>query len=336
MNEMLTHKIVRIGYHVIFWVACFFILFSLFTKDYYNGPIDYAFTFIFIVPFVLAIYIGLYGLRRLVRERHIIWFIVTFIVAVLIGIVGHYLSFDYLSDVLFPDYLMSSYFSIWEVAQYLLVFLGVSSMLKLSKDWFLLKNDQLALQKEHHDVQLRTLKSQLNPHFLFNSLNNIYAMTEDNPQLSKNYILKLSDTLRYMIYETDEVKVPLQNELDYIQDYIELEKLRLADHADIRCDIPSQVSELIAPLILLPFVENCFKYVDRRQPVVHIQVVLEKGILTARFSNTVDISIKEVQKGGVGLSTLLKRLDILYPHKHFYNSTSADGRYEANLQLQLG
>jgi len=260
--------------------------------------------------------------------------LVSVVAALIVGVVGHYISFDYLSDVLFPDYFMSSYFTIWEIAQYVLVFLGVAGMLKLSKDWFLLKSDQLALEQEHHTVQLDALKSKINPHFLFNSLNNIYALSEEDPSRSRNYILKLSDALRYMIYETDEEKVPLQTEIDYLSDYVELEKLRLDKKAQVNFAFTSDSSELIAPLILLPLVENSFKYVDKLIPVVDIKLELKEGVLKGRFQNSYNPDISH-KTGGLGLSTLRKRLQLLYKAKYEYSYEEEGKVYTAHLSIDL-
>lgn len=335
MKSLLSKPYVRVLYHTAFWVVCFFILFSLFTKDYYNGAIDYAFTWVFLLPLMACVYIGLYGLRRLVGQQKLVLFIVSLASAILVGTIGHTISFNYISDFFFPQYYMSSYFTMWEIAQYVFAFLGVSGMLKLSKDWFLLKNDQLVLEQEHHNVQLAALKSKLNPHFLFNSLNNIYALTEDDPHRSRNYILQLSDALRYMIYETDEEKVPLQNELDYINDYVELEKLRLPESADVKVTVPEASADLIAPLLLLPLVENCFKYVDKHNPKVHISISVNEGVLEANFRNTYAKSIEVERQGGVGLTTLEKRLQLLYPQRHEYINQIDENEYFASLKVDL-
>jgi len=335
IKTFLSHKVVRIVYHILFWVACFLVLFSLFTKDHYNGPIDYAFTLVFIIPLIASVYVGLFGLRKLVKQQKVFYFLLLIGLAMIIGVGGHYLSYNHLSDFLFPRYLMSSYYSVSEVVQYVLVFLTIACMLKLSKDWFLLKSDQLELEQEHHSVQLKELRSKLNPHFLFNSLNNIYALTEDNPARSQDYILRLSSALRYMIYETDEEKVPLQSELDYMLDYVELEKLRIEDDSDITIHVPDNTADLIAPLLLLPLFENCFKYVDKQNAKVLIDIKLEDDTLFCVFENSrKDIAISGLENG-VGLSTLEKRLDLLYPNKHKYEVTTTHKKYRAELKLDL-
>ena len=150
----------------------------------------------------------------------------------------------------------------------------MTTLLKLAQDWFQIKDRELNLIKENHQAQLTSLKSQINPHFLFNSLNNIYAISGDNPDSVRKYIVKLSDALRYMIYETDEKVVPLQEEINYLKDYIALEQLRMNDPNSVQFSHPENTSELIAPLILLPIVENCFKHCDKQSPDIEISIEL--------------------------------------------------------------
>ena len=114
----------------------------------------------------------------------------------------HYFTFDVLSDLIFQGYYISSYYGYIELIQYCFIFLLASGLFKLAKDWFIVKDRELSLVQENHKVQLNALKFQVNPHFLFNSLNNIYSLSNDSPGAVRNYIVKLSDALRYMIYDT--------------------------------------------------------------------------------------------------------------------------------------
>ena len=207
-------------------------------------------------------------------------------------------------------------------------------MFKLAKDWFVVKDREMHLVQENHQVQLSSLKSQINPHFLFNSLNNIYALSADSPEAVRNYILKLSDALRYMIYETDEDKVLLQDELTYLSDFIELEKLRISNPEAVTYTYPEKTSELIAPLLLLPLVENCFKHADKQSPQIAISVSLWGTLLTMTTYNTFQSSTSN-EAGGLGLDNLQKRLDMLYPNKHELTSKTRNGLYYFTLTIDL-
>jgi len=214
------------------------------------------------------------------------------------------------------------------------VFLLVSTLLKLAKDWFVVKDKAMSLMQENHQVQLSSLKSRINPHFLFNSLNNIYALSNDSPEAVRNYILKLSDALRYMIYETDEDLVILQDELDYLSDYIALEKLRMSTPEKINYSFPNDVSELIAPMLLLPIVENCFKHVDKKSPFIDIIIEIAGTHLTMTSRNTFQVQ-SEGAVGGLGIDNLRKRLQLLYPNKHHLEASRKDGIYTSHMTIDL-
>ena len=212
----------------------------------------------------------------------------------------------------------------------------MTSLLKLAQDWFQIKDRELNLIKENHQAQLSSLKSQINPHFLFNSLNNIYAISGDKPDAVRKYIVKLSDALRYMIYETDEKEVPLQEEINYLKDYIALEQLRMNDPNSVQFSHPENTSELIAPLILLPIVENCFKHCNKQSPDIEISIELKETNLQLIASNAIVKTVKSDQNtGGLGLENLEKRLSLLYPDRHKLTVQVADYSYRTTLMIDL-
>ena len=154
--------------------------------------IDYIYTGLFIAPMMLIVYLNQGLLNYSIRSRRLLIFLIGIPILLGLGVLLHYFAFDQLSDLLFPDYYLTSYYTVWEVTQYCGIFLIVTSLLKLAQDWFLIKDRELNLIKENHQAQLSSLKSQINPHFLFNSLNNIYAISGDNSDAVRKYIVKLS------------------------------------------------------------------------------------------------------------------------------------------------
>ena len=333
---MFPRKIYNVSLHVIFWVTCFFIAFRLFTKDYSNGTIDYIYTGLFIAPMLIMVYLNQGLLDNSIKYRRLWVFLIGIPLLLALGVVLHYVSYDTLSDVLFPEYYLTSYYTVWEVIQYCAIFLIVTTLLKLTQDWFLIKDREVRLIKENHRVQLDSLKSQINPHFLFNSLNNIYSLSGDRPDAVRIYILRLSDALRYMIYETEEELVPLQNEIGYLADYIALEKLRMSHPDQVQFNYPENTSELIAPLILLPLVENCFKHINTQHPDISISLNIQGTKLHLKTSNTIrEAPDGDNVTGGLGLENLRKRLEILYPKKHQLSTQILDDHYVASLTIDL-
>jgi len=332
----LPRIVYQIVLHVVFWAACYFIAFRLFTKDYNNGTIDYIYTGLFIAPMMIIVYLNQGLLNYSIRHRRFWIYLVGIPLLLVLGVALHFFSFDQLSDLLFPEYYLTSYYSIWEVTQYCAIFLIVTSLLKLAQDWFQIKDREIRLIKENHQAQLSSLKSQINPHFLFNSLNNIYAISVDDPDAVRKYIVKLSDALRYMIYETDEKVAPLQEEINYLKDYIGLEQLRMNDPNSVQFSYPENTSELIAPLILLPIVENCFKHCNKQSPDIEIYIELKDTNLQLIASNSIVKSDKSNQNsGGLGLENLEKRLNLLYPERHKLTVQVAHERYRTTLMIDL-
>jgi len=243
------------------------------------------------------------------------------------------LTFDVLSDWLFPGYYFVTFYTLREVLEFISSYAIVSMLLFLSKNWFALKERQLVLEKENHQIKLASLKAQINPHFLFNSLNNIYGITSSENKLSRAYILKLSDALRYMIYDTEEAFVPLENEVTYLKNYLALEELRLNKKESVKIHIEGDFSGyLIAPFILLPLIENCFKHCDKINPMIDIHMRIDKDILNLKTKN--NTSVNKQENGGLGLSNLKSRLKLIYPNRH--QLTTKNGAfYESTLTLNL-
>jgi two-component system, LytTR family, sensor kinase len=193
---------------------------------------------------------------------------------------------------------------------------------------------QKDLEIQSRQSELSFLRSQINPHFLFNSLNNIYSLVYQGSGQALTAIAGLSDLLRYMLYDTTE-KVPLEKELDYIRKYIGLQKLRF-DH-DIRADVfvEGNVPEVsIAPLLLIPFVENAFKHGDFSGTTRGLTVTVHIGWNKTIFScvNQKGMQQKDVG-GGIGLDNVKRRLDLLYPDRHMLSIVEDAGRFVVNLEL---
>ncbi len=199
---------------------------------------------------------------------------------------------------------------------------GFAISVKLIKNWYLKKQELQALAHEKVKVELQVLKNQLHPHFLFNTLNNLYGMTiNTSPKVSKT-ILGLSDLLHYMLHDCKADKVPLQQELEFCNNYVSLEKIRTGNKLDLRFDVKGNIDDYqIAPLLLLPLLENAFKHgisesIDQAWLTVDIQV--KNGYLHCKMVNGMH-DLKEKDKNlpsGIGLENLRKRLELLYPGQY--------------------
>ncbi|RZN84578.1 MAG: histidine kinase [Winogradskyella sp.] len=220
----------------------------------------------------------------------------------------------------------------------ILVFvLFVSSALKVARDSFIRR-------QEEKEAELKLLKAQLNPHFLFNTLNNLYGLSVIKSHKLPSLMLKLSDLLRYSLYETKETYVPLQKEVTYLENYMALEKIRLENKTTIKfLKSGDFMTKQIAPMLLIVFVENAFKHLGNNSETenyVEVNLKTENDTLTLMCKNSFDASIKngvniEKGKSGIGLQNVKKRLALLYLEKHKLNITENKNDFTVELTLQL-
>lgn len=216
---------------------------------------------------------------------------------------------------------------------------GFAAAIKLMKQWYEKEHRNHILQKEKLDAELATLKAQLHPHFLFNTLNNIYSIAENTSPQASGMLLKLSALLRYILYDCDRPLVQLSQEFRLIRDYIDLEKIRYKE-LDLTASLPADIDHYtIAPLLLLPLVENCFKHGTSRmleQPWIRIDADLRDSWLFVKLINSRPAG-EEMNNftEGIGLSNVRKRLDLLYPGKHELNIISEQDLFIVNLKVEL-
>jgi two-component sensor histidine kinase len=216
-------------------------------------------------------------------------------------------------------------------------FIFLSTVYKFTVDWFFNEREKSDLEKQSLSAELSFLKSQINPHFLFNSLNNIYSLAYQKSDATPNAILKLSEIMRYMIYESNDNRVALDKEIIYLKSYIELQKLRFGDHAHVILEVEGQISnQRILPLILISFVENAFKHglaTDEKNPIyINISVFEDKLLFTIKNRKN---SFNKDQTGGVGMVNVKRRLDLSYPDNYKLTIENMEHDYYSELYLNL-
>ena len=319
-----------------FWTLSFVILFRIFTKDYDNGTVDVIYTLLFHIPLIICVLVNTKLVDLFFLTKKYFFYFSSVVLLVFFGIALHKFIFDFLAVQIPIGYYFISMFSDFEIAQYVLAYILISLLIQLSLNWFNLRERQAELEKQNKEVQLQNLKSQLNPHFLFNSLNNIYALTDAGGSSPKEYIIKLSDSLRYMLYQTNDEKVKLTDEIEYLQNYIALEKLRLENDDQISFKTKIENEDImIAPLILISLVENAFKHVDKSMPYIKITLEQSGNALELCCINSSQQEQKNSEEGGIGLENLKKRLDLIYPERYTYSSGIRENSYESKLSIQL-
>ncbi len=202
------------------------------------------------------------------------------------------------------------------------------------------EKEAISIEKEKLDTEMKFLKSQINPHFLFNALNNIYTLTVIKSDKAPDNLLRLSEMLRYMLYDSNDGKVPLQKEIEYLENYINLASLKDSRGLNIDVDLDKSLPGLkVAPLLFIPFVENAFKHskiedlkngfinISLKTSNKQIEFIIENSIPNAAFTKD--------KIGGIGLPNTKQRLDLLYPNKHLLSISDNEKVYSVYLKLDL-
>lgn len=222
-------------------------------------------------------------------------------------------------------------------AVFFLVF-TVSTCSRVIQEWLGIESKKQEIENEKLATELSFLRSQINPHFLFNTLNNIYSLALVKSDATADAVLKLSSIMRYVLSETKHDTVPLDKEIQFIRHFIELQKVRLTDKVSIEFNVEGETEgKQIAPLILIPFVENAFKYGISTKETSKLQFIVKATENTIYFTSRNRIVSHD--KGnenntGIGLKNTRRRLELLYPQKHSLQVTEENQEFIVNLTLQ--
>jgi LytS/YehU family sensor histidine kinase len=217
---------------------------------------------------------------------------------------------------------------------------GFAVAIKLLKRWYLKQKETEQLVREKINAELQLLKAQVHPHFLFNTLNNIYSFILNDSDRAPEMIKKLSSLLHYILNDCSRQLVPLDKELSMIQDYIALEQIRYGDRLNLSLHIQGTVKDkMISPLLLIPFVENSFKHGTSRMlthPWVRLDIHIEKDFLEFKLTNNKpEYNNESPGKKGIGLNNVKKRLQLLYPETHSLRIVESDMSYEVVMKIVL-
>lgn len=212
---------------------------------------------------------------------------------------------------------------------------------KLAKNWLNTEKKRLTLEKDNLETELKYLKSQINPHFLFNTINSIFVLIHKNPDLASESLASFSEMLRYQLYECNDPKIPLSKELHFLENFIELETLRLYENQTelvFEINHASAQNSTIAPFILLPFVENAFKHVSKGkdQPnFIRMQLAVVDGQSLEMCLENSKKNESFTEPSGIGLTNVQRRLKLIYPDKHRLKIESDSQTFKIALSVEL-
>jgi sensor histidine kinase YesM len=351
----------RLSRHISFWA--FWWIFQGFLYSFVAVRSGYSYqlrllsstveSFIYLVPHIFLSYSLAYFVipKYLLKQKYletvawvVLLFLVTSVMAAFLSLTiiewvrEQIMGSDYISNIRRSGIGLSIYLGLLAGLRGGITIGGIAAAIKLMKHWYVKEQRNLVLQKENMEAQLEVLKAQIHPHFLFNTLNNIYSHTRNSSPVASKMLMELSDMLRYILYEGNRQQVALSKELKMITDYIELEKLRYGNKLEVTIDLPTNANRYsIAPLLLLPFVENCFKHGASHMlehPWVSLHISINDDILHMKLLNG-KTHTDETHSTGIGLKNVQERLRLLYPGKHELQIMNEPDVFIINLKAEL-
>lgn len=323
--------------HLLFWIV-YSIIYSItfrWSENWLDGFIDSS---ILLSLHALVSYFNLYYLvpRYLFTKSYLLY-----LLALLLSIISICFPLAITAHLVINNKDLQSL--VWSSA--FLFFLSLSILfsvvvtmvLKFIKQWYKDQKSQKELQQIQLQTELKFLKAQINPHFLFNSLNNLYALTLKKSDLAPTVVLRLSDILRYILYESNQGQVSVLKEIQHILDYVEIEKLRLGNAVKIEVEVDENIKDQnIEPMLLLTLVENAFKHSENvisSERYVKIKMVAIETGFNFLIENSFNPSKKSQEMGGIGLQNIKKRLSLTYPGKHELVSSISESVYQVDLKI---
>ena len=329
--------------HILFWVShlvFYALLYGSFADNYEQTFLEEA---IYLPVKIAFTYFTLYYLlpNLLLVGKYVsftLWFLAASFLA---GIVQRYVAFNFDYPIYYPEALQDPLFYFPKVVKmfvaiYPVTFVAVA--IKLLKYWYANQHTQQVLAQEKLEAELKFLKTQIHPHFLFNTLNNLYALTLKKSDKAPETVLKLSELINYMLYECVGDEVLLSKEIKFIRNYIDIEKMRYGDKLDVDMRVNGEVTERkIAPLILLPFVENCFKHGASealQQSWVKLTVDILPTVTIIKVENNKASDNGHGKKEGIGIQNVKRRLDLLYPGQHELKIMNGEETFLVILTIQ--
>lgn len=352
MKKGKLYHSLKISGHILFWLASIgFMLFFFYFNDK-RVHFDFAVIFKSLIAnlgFAIGVYINLYILiPRYLKRKHYVFYVFWLVVLLTASSLTIQLFFIYpLRNILdfneglesFNPNLHSAYFFAT------LIYVVLTSFLKFIKEWIDLQDINLKIariEQQKLEAELKTLKGQLNPHFLFNSLNNIYSLALIQSEKVPDLILRLSDLMRHIIYDSRGKYISLEKEIDFVNNFIELQKIRAPEYVKINYTTKGSIpSAKIAPLLFEPFIDNAFKHgLPGNEGQDYIEITFDfsnPGKIQFYIENNYDTMDRTLNKpGGIGVQNVKRRLKHLYKQKDYSLTITAEKNvYSVNLQLKL-
>jgi two-component system, LytTR family, sensor kinase len=335
-------NITRLSVHIIFWFCVWFFFFFYYKRYSEINSYTFGASLINLIVAITTVYTFNYHLipNILLKNKKRKFFAFAFVTIVMFFYIQLLLTLllvvKQLSDGyrLFPEMLdiVMLFFNLFFV-----VFIAIA--IKLYKRWNEKDFQEQKVQKEKVEAELQMLKTQINPHFLFNTLNSIYMLAMKQSEQTANTVLKLSDILDYILYRIDTPKIAISNEIKIIEDYIELEKIRFSNRVDLNFNTDLKIKGIkIPPMLIIPFIENAFKHGVAKsieKSWIKISIKESGGILNIIIANSKVQNKFKDKTGGIGLVNVRKRLNLLYEEKYQLDIFEKQMQYIVSLSIPI-
>jgi sensor histidine kinase YesM len=336
---------IPIKYHFIFWIT-YFSLNIIRWGSYFN---DYWYSIKSnLVEFPLHILIVYYNIYYLfpyfiLKKKYYKFFVYFILSLTFLYLLRTGLNYLLVSENIWPeaDGIQNAFTFNHVVAVILgeIYVIAFASSIKLIFDWIYENNRVESLQAIQLKTELQFLKAQIQPHFFFNTLNNLYALTLEKSKQAPEVVLKLSEIMEYILYDAKELEIKLVKEINYIQNYIDLERLRFGDKIDLQINTQGDIeTQNVPPLLFLPFIENCFKHGSIENNNLNIRIkfqVTETNLLKFSVVNNYNQFTQKKKVHGIGNKNVLRRLELLYEDRFTFNSRVEKQQYIVELSIQL-
>jgi two-component system, LytTR family, sensor histidine kinase AlgZ len=332
----------RFWRHLVFWLVHVVIFTWIYKTPDQNIALQLLVSAVVVPAFIIYAYPIMYWFvpQYLLKEKNLQFITIM----ILWGVVGWFWNHIARAYILFP-FADLVHFKVgtrnsWAPAGYLIMNLmaGYASMIILFKYWTRKQRDFLSSEKEKVNVELQLLKAQVHPHFLFNTLNNIYSFSMENSPKTPHLVLKLSSLLSYILYDCKSDEVLLEKEIEIMKNYIDLEKERYGNKLEISLNIEGDIKDkYIVPLLLLPFLENAFKHGTSEQldkPWLSMDLSVKQNTMRCKIVNSKN-EMSVINGNGIGIKNVQKRLAYLYPAKHELKLSDEESFFVVSLLLEL-
>ena len=328
-------------YHSVFWILYYlFICAAFYTAYDFHDLTFYAQLSVFMPVSAALVYINIYILiPGYLYKRKYFYYALSLTLALFAMAYADQLIKNLYIHLGYKIYTYTSglgFKSLFSEAVGLFYLAGFTIGIKLSKDW--IQNQQLMKEKEKQylETELNFLKTQIHPHFFFNTLNNLYSLTLKKSDQAPEVVLKLSALMSYMLYESNAAKVSLNKEITYLQNYLDLEKLRFGQRLSVSFEIEGQIDEVgIPPMILILFVENSFKHGVKNninKIIIEILLKVEGAFLFFSVKNPIRENVS-TENAGIGLKNARRRLELLYGNNHQLDISEKDNEFIVSLKM---